>query len=884
MQPYLAETLDSIIKQTIGFESNIQIILVDDGSTDGSGDICQTYVNDYPENIVYIRQENAGVSTARNTGLSKALGRYVHFLDPDDVISLGAYSRALSLFDKHNEKIDLAALRVEFFDGRLGEHPLNHKFKRGTRIIDLDTEPDAVVLHVSSCMIRRESIKAIFDTGIKISEDMKFLVELVMRKRSYGVIADATYYYRKRRISSSAIDTSKNDKSYYDVTPKKVYEYLLNKYDKVKGEHGSHPYVQYAIAYDLQWRLRQTDQHALTQAEERSYVGTIKNVARRIDDEVLFHQREFTVSQLLYLSRTKYGSKLPDGVQAELEKRARVSKPAVIVELVSILPGRRMRIEGRIPNASALHDITVSTKSGFKQELRYADVPLYRNKFLSDTISEGYVFSVDVPVDGAGDSVVFTNHGNKLTLVMGQRSRIPHVRFGYKKLYDTLVLNMKEALTVSKYTLARHAFFELRWLVRILVAVEAMQSLRGIVMMKRSTYKRSIRMIDVFGLIRSPLRRLARNVVVISYRLLYRFVRPRRPVWIFSDRPFCVGDSAEVMYRYVRGVSDQPVDARFIVPEDGDRGHFGNLASGLMSEHGMRYRLLFLRSSKIITTRLDDLATNPFGDKSEFLCDLFGYDHVFMQSGIVQDKLSIQQHLFSKNVQLFVTPTDQDKPSFLNGGLAYPEQQIMCGLPRFDLLENKPKKKIIFAHESDCDLTSTGASLNDQPQGSVIDSGDSRSLLRDAINDKRLSEVMRKHGYTGELHLQASSDILPEDFSSVQQIKIINTPYDHLRTSSEGNVLVTDCSCAILDFDYLKKPVVFMQPGRSEQYSASSVDDRTGRRILLTKSADAIVKEIVELIENDSTTEKAHSSRMHEQAKCNNSKRVYAAVAELEKQ
>ena len=63
-EPFLKEAIDSLIGQTLGF-SHIQLILVDDGSIDGSGRICDEYQNRHPENIVVVHKENGGVSSAR---------------------------------------------------------------------------------------------------------------------------------------------------------------------------------------------------------------------------------------------------------------------------------------------------------------------------------------------------------------------------------------------------------------------------------------------------------------------------------------------------------------------------------------------------------------------------------------------------------------------------------------------------------------------------------------------------------------------------------------------------------------------------------------------------------------------------------------------------
>ena len=92
VEKYLEETILSIIKQSIGFE-NIQMILVNDGSPDNSEEICLKYKEKYPENIIYIKKENGGVSSARNMGLEYATGEYVHFMDSDDIISKNAYKK-----------------------------------------------------------------------------------------------------------------------------------------------------------------------------------------------------------------------------------------------------------------------------------------------------------------------------------------------------------------------------------------------------------------------------------------------------------------------------------------------------------------------------------------------------------------------------------------------------------------------------------------------------------------------------------------------------------------------------------------------------------------------------------------------------------------------
>ena len=70
VENYISDAIESLINQSFGFESNVELILVDDGSTDKTSEICLSYVKNYPDNIKYFYQKNQGQATARNLGLN----------------------------------------------------------------------------------------------------------------------------------------------------------------------------------------------------------------------------------------------------------------------------------------------------------------------------------------------------------------------------------------------------------------------------------------------------------------------------------------------------------------------------------------------------------------------------------------------------------------------------------------------------------------------------------------------------------------------------------------------------------------------------------------------------------------------------------------------
>lgn len=115
---HFVKCLDSIVNQTY---KNLEIILIDDGSTDGSGLICDEYaLND--SRIVCIHQKNSGVSKARNVGLEIATGDFLHFPDSDDYLDLDAYEYIMNI----QREYDCDAVTFEYFV-TYQNHEITHK-------------------------------------------------------------------------------------------------------------------------------------------------------------------------------------------------------------------------------------------------------------------------------------------------------------------------------------------------------------------------------------------------------------------------------------------------------------------------------------------------------------------------------------------------------------------------------------------------------------------------------------------------------------------------------------------------------------------------------------------------------------------------------------
>ena len=116
VEPFLKEAIDSLVSQDFGFEK-IQLVLVDDGSADGSSEICDEYKENY-SNVFVIHKENGGVASARNLGLKYASGRFINFMDSDDKFTPNAFSEVYNFFVEHEKETDIVTVPLRFFDAQ----------------------------------------------------------------------------------------------------------------------------------------------------------------------------------------------------------------------------------------------------------------------------------------------------------------------------------------------------------------------------------------------------------------------------------------------------------------------------------------------------------------------------------------------------------------------------------------------------------------------------------------------------------------------------------------------------------------------------------------------------------------------------------------------
>lgn len=213
VEKLLEKCLKSIIEQK---SSEIEIILVDDGSKDSSGKICDEYAKKY-DYIKSFHKENGGASDARNFGIEKAIGKYIWFVDSDDYIDDGCIEKFINIINNYKSDVIVIQSKVVEENKSIRDE-CNYTIKPGEYtseefMIALKENPKSVIFCPQCYMISKEFIKKnklYFYKGI-IHEDELWIPQLL-------IYADKIYYsglniYYHYMHSTSVMHSTKKEKS-----------------------------------------------------------------------------------------------------------------------------------------------------------------------------------------------------------------------------------------------------------------------------------------------------------------------------------------------------------------------------------------------------------------------------------------------------------------------------------------------------------------------------------------------------------------------------------------------------------------------------------------------------------------------------------------------
>ena len=233
VKKYLDKCLQSITNQTY---KNLEIILVDDGSTDGCSQLCDGWSKN-DDRIIVIHKKNGGVSSARNEGLKIATGNYIGFVDADDTIDITMYQKLAEALEKDNSDIAMCkfykinnieeityinenSLTSGMDEDFLKKHLfINNEIKDGNTI-----NTQNIMGSTCRCLYSKVAIKDYkFNEDIGLCEDLLFYLDVIKKDTKISVVDEYLYHYYEN--SNSAV---------HKINEKKIKYYLNFMYEVKK--------------------------------------------------------------------------------------------------------------------------------------------------------------------------------------------------------------------------------------------------------------------------------------------------------------------------------------------------------------------------------------------------------------------------------------------------------------------------------------------------------------------------------------------------------------------------------------------------------------------------------------------------------------------------
>lgn len=779
VEEYIQEALDSLTAQTIGFEEHVQVILVNDGSTDNSATICKNFQNTYPSNVSYLEKENGGLSSARNLGLRYIQGKYVNFFDPDDVLPKNVLSEVYQFFETHYSEINYATIPLVYFEGQKGLHGKYKWFGKENRIISLQEEPHNFILTAAATFYKVSAIQGMhFDERLITGEDGCFNMKLNQNNPCFGYICEdgVKYLYRKRLTSTSNVDkirTGKDTRAWTTIV--RAFEELFNK---------SHleDYEQEYLVYELRSRLRDLKIVYFQSANE--YYN-------------LLQQYKYWINKLdvdFILARSKW-----------LDRK---EKRALFLQLQGKSYADYMN-NGSI-NLSKfdvrLKNFTISSKG-------YVEFDCIIYTFENDSFDVVLLDSDDniiEPIDAKN-----IHSGFDLTIGEFTLDKTHYRRFSFPAKSGKLRFMFRNALDQKLYRVRRivpdgRSPFVLRN--KHITVVQNGFSIRynqRIFVIKECQKKSFVRKLRELRTLHKTYHRW------FFERLLSH---ENKKYILINDRPEKGGDNGQALFEHIMANGTRSLQqVTYFVLDKGCpdykklKSHYHVISSG-----SLRHKYLFLNAKYVYSSHNARNIYQPFKNGTDrFYLDLLNYRFVWLQHGITKDDISKQANRLNSHNDYVVVSTKSEQTEFSREPYFLSEQRVLLtGMARYDKLINSTKRIITIA-----------PTWRQSLSGRVLDTGYHQALsgFQDSeffktyaslLASVKLKKLLEDYDFICQFVLHPGISCYENDFFSFASDRMKIIPQEeavYTDIFAESAVFITDYSSTAFDFAYLRKPLIYYQ-------------------------------------------------------------------------
>jgi len=845
---YLNETIGSLLNQTIGFNL-IQLILINDGSTDNTENICLKFQQLYNKNIIYVKIPHGGVSKARNIGLNYVKGLYINFLDSDDKWDFHAFEN-VNLFFKFYKNVDIVSGRMKYFESLDKYHFLDYKFRK-TRIVNLNEEYSYIQLSSSSSFFRWSSIKKIkFEEGILFGEDIRFITNIILIKPIIGIIKEAIYYYRKRSDSTSALQNSEQNNLYYFNSIINVQQYIINKsislYNKIL------PFIQYFVAYELIFRLRTKAYKFLDSINYKKYCELIENTLKQIEDKYFLEQKIFPSKLLIFALSKKYNRDLRNEIV--LKNESFIYSNYILINLKrykNIIVWRIMSISGDIlhlegedrcwfPSENFFYFSLLGNKTYFPKYYYYSGYDFFS---MYGIINKGRVITFDIKLDDKFNQSLkfFISYMDAIIEIFpsfDSFTKIPPIKYSYYSNKKYIISNEDNNLIIHPYNDHLEKIFELNYCKQL----------------------KKLKKDDIIKLRKDHIESKNNNK------------DKKFNFWLINDRLDQAGDNGEYFFRYLTKLKPKGIKFYFVINKNSSDYSRLKIYKNIINFNSSDYLKLFLKADKILSSVCENWVYNPFGENGRYIKDLYHFDLIYLQNGIIKDDLSNYLNKISTNFNLIITSSIKEYRNFLNYNYGYNKDNILLtGLSRFDNLRSlqkqiKPEKIILIMPTWRIYIKGTRDLITHESiQSEYFRNSSYFYFYNNLINNKELNAFLKNNDFKGIFCIHHNFAAQWKYFNQ-NNIFDLSTNCNKQEFLLKSSLLITDYSSIFFDFGYLEKPIIYThfdyEEYRANQFSRSYFYYEKDGFGPICCTINCTINTIISMIENKCKLKKLYKMRI----------------------
>ena len=841
---YLEMCVDSLVNQTIDKEK-MEILLINDGSTDNSLDICRDYEEKYPF-IKVFSKENEGLSATRNYGIERAQGKYLFFIDSDDYFSEETVESVTDFFDTVYDQVDLVTYFEQPYtdEAHLPSHFRFKYFLKNSGVYSLENFPYILQMRINVCVKNLGEDNYLFDTTPEFrQEDQEYNNRVLMPKMKIGYCDRGCYFYNKSN-ENSIVATKFNAINLFERSMDYL-EKLMSYFDETEIPK----YFQAVLFHDLKWKLEHDILFPYHYDEEEFEfaMSRIRGVLERIDNDTIVNYPGIRESSMIYWLAQKETANLIPYVKNR--KLMLISDGSVVYKStkLDIVVNRVQPLDNgnllfRCYTATPIYNFIdeepeIYVLENGSNEVRLSSYPSkYGYLEYKERVLNYYAFEYEVDVNKIKNFRFYVKY-NGFEIV---------TRYGFtkKSVFNNAIKLYKVAFGNSVVELRNTEFY-----------VNSITDEERDELEIAHSYGYCERESDAELRVKAIEYRKGRNIWL--YNDLYTVEKDNAYYQFIND--FDKDDGVERYYVYSREYKD--IEHLFTDEQKKRLVKYGSDA----------HKLLYLSANVILTSYYGRSPISPFEDEEEE-APYYEIEHfkvIYLQHGVLHASLYVQNSAENARADKIIISSEFEKQNYMNNYYYREDMLVPTAMARYDHIDRtqKPKGRILFAPSWRNYLS---PNINPSKWQTDINTMKKSSYFKNIcafLENEELANKLEESGIILELKLHP---IIADDVESIFNFKTKNIIKAERNVNiSDYDMFITDFSSFLFDYACLERPMMYFVPDYTEftgglgHYRSLDLPFEEGLG-KFTKSSDEAAKIVIETIDSGFKTEEPYKTRMAE--------------------